>query len=80
MAIKLAFKIHDTTNMHFGAYSTPGNTVVSDIPLIPREKIFSTGATPSKAPSLEVQTAASMESVNRTILVKADSTVISYGV
>lgn len=80
MAIKQAFKTHDSTNMHNGYGSSPGNTNVQDAPLIPREKTYSTGATPSKATNLETQQASSMESVNTTIIVKADSTVQSYGV
>lgn len=79
-AIKLAFLIHDTTNMHFGAYSVPGSTNVMDIPLIPRERLFSTGINPTKAISVERQTASSMEAVNSTVFVKGDSPIISYGV
>ena len=80
MAIKLAFTTHDSTNMHNGYGSSPGSTNVQDAPLIPREKIYSTGMTPTKSPSLEAQMASSMEAVNTTIIVKADSTVLSYGV
>lgn len=80
MAIKLAFITHDTTNMHGGLFSSPGSTAVMDIPLIPRERLFSTGMTPSKSTNLERQTAATMESANTSVLVKADSPIVSYGV
>jgi hypothetical protein len=80
MQFKLAFQTHDSTNMHFGEYSIPGNTTLMPTPLIPREKMFTTGMTPSKTTSLEKQTAATMETVNTKILVKADSPVVSYGV
>lgn len=78
MAIKLAFKTHDMTNPHTG--DRPGNTLIMDTPLIPRERLYTYGITPTKSTDPERQTASSMEAINTSVLIKADSTVTSYGV